>query len=93
VFIGAAASAAFFSLGISAAKKDSNKQFTQRATELTFAIQSAAHDYELFGLWIHESCHKSFNERRSLEEDSAAHLGFCSEMNSNACTNISFRQV
>ena len=79
VFIGAAASAAFFSLGISGAKNESNKQFTQRATELTFAIQSAAHDYQLFGLWIHESCHKSFNVTDvPLEEDTAAHLGFCS---------------
>jgi signal transduction histidine kinase/CheY-like chemotaxis protein len=79
VFIGAAASAAFFSLGISSAKNDSDKQATQRATELTFAIESAAHDYELFGLWIHESCQKSFNITDvPLEEDSAAHLGFCS---------------
>jgi signal transduction histidine kinase/CheY-like chemotaxis protein len=79
VFMGVAASAAFFSLGISGAKNNSDKQSTQRATELTFAIQSAAHDYELFGLWIHESCHKSFNVTDvPLEEDSAAHLGFCS---------------
>jgi signal transduction histidine kinase/CheY-like chemotaxis protein len=79
VFIGAAASSAFLSLGIAGAKNDSDKQTKQRATELSFAIESAAHDYELFGLWIHESCHKSFNRTEvPLEEDSAAHLGFCS---------------
>jgi signal transduction histidine kinase/CheY-like chemotaxis protein len=79
VFIGAAASSAFLSLGIAGAKNDSDKQFKQRATELSFAIESAAHDYQLFGLWIHESCHKSFNATEvPLEEDSAAHLGFCS---------------
>jgi signal transduction histidine kinase/CheY-like chemotaxis protein len=79
VFIGVAASAAFFSLGIFGAKNNSDKQSTQRATELTFAIESAAHDYELFGLWIHESCHKSFNVTDvQSEEDSAHHLGFCS---------------
>jgi signal transduction histidine kinase/CheY-like chemotaxis protein len=79
VFIGVAASAAFLFLGISGAKNNIDKQSTQRAAKLTFAIESAAHDYELFGLWIHESCQKSFNVTGvPLEEDSAAHLGFCS---------------
>jgi signal transduction histidine kinase/CheY-like chemotaxis protein len=77
--IGAGASAAFISLGILGVKNDNVEEFRQRSTELTFDIQSAAHDYELLGLWIHESCHKSFNTTEvPLEEDHAAHFGFCS---------------
>jgi signal transduction histidine kinase/CheY-like chemotaxis protein len=79
VCVGAAASIAFISLGTAGAKHDNHEDFRRRAAELTFDIGSAADDYELLGLWIHESCHKSFhNTVVPLEEDSAAHLGFCS---------------
>jgi signal transduction histidine kinase/CheY-like chemotaxis protein len=79
LFIGAACSGAFLALGIIGATNESEKQFEQRATELTFAIQSVAHDYELFGLWIHESCLQTYNRTSvPLEEDYAGHLGFCS---------------
>jgi signal transduction histidine kinase/CheY-like chemotaxis protein len=79
VCIGAAASAAFISLGIAGVKDGKHEEFMQRSTELTFDIRSAAHDIELLGLWIHESCHRSFNTTEvPFEEDSAAHFGFCS---------------
>jgi signal transduction histidine kinase/CheY-like chemotaxis protein len=79
LFIGAGCSGAFLALGIIGATNESEKQFEQRAIELTFAIQSVAHDYELFGLWIHESCLQTYNRTSiPLEEDYAGHLGFCS---------------
>jgi hypothetical protein len=51
VLIGGACAGAFLALGIIGANSDATKNFEQRATELTFAIESVAHDYELFGLW------------------------------------------
>jgi signal transduction histidine kinase/CheY-like chemotaxis protein len=79
LLIGAGCSGAFLALGIIGATNESEKQFEQRATELTFAIQSVAHDYELFGLWIHESCLRTYNRTSvPLELDYAGHLGFCS---------------
>jgi signal transduction histidine kinase/CheY-like chemotaxis protein len=79
LFIGAGCSGAFLALGIIGATNEREKQFEQRATELCFAIQAVAHDYQLFGLWIHESCLQTYNRTSvPLEEDYAAHLGFCS---------------
>lgn len=80
VCLGTAASAAFISPGITGVKDDRHEKFTQRSTELTSDIRSAADDYEMLGLWIYESCHRSsFNTTEvPLEEGAAAHFGFCS---------------
>ena len=51
LLIGGACAGAFLALGILGAQNDAHKQFEQRSIDLTYGIASAAHDYELFGLW------------------------------------------
>jgi len=80
LLLGSAASAAFLSFGIVRTNKDSDERFQRESEELVYAVQQALRDYELFGLWIHESCFKSFNRSTDIpiEEDVAGHLGYCS---------------
>lgn len=77
VLIGAASAAAFVSLGAVGALNDSQQQFVERSSELTLAIQTAAQDYELFGLWIHQACQRTPNPAIALNESYTRHLGFC----------------
>ena len=80
VLIGAAAASAFVTLGLVGAFHETKSSFEHRAKDLTYSIDSAFHDYQIFGLWTHESCFKP-NHRNvniSLWQDPAQHLGFCS---------------
>jgi hypothetical protein len=56
LLLGAGVTAAFLTIGITAAKKDQRRQFERRATEFMKAIETAWGDYETFGLWIHQAC-------------------------------------
>jgi len=55
------------------------KQLQHQAEELVRAFQATWHEYEMFGLWMHESCVEP--SRRldiPMEEDVEGHLGLCS---------------
>ena len=80
LFLGGAASAAFLSLGIVGIKSEQEDRFANSAEELFHAVQMAWHDYELLGLWIHESCFESAERRVDIpiQEDVEGHLGICS---------------
>ena len=54
--VGACASAAFLAIGILNAQEDKTDEFDRMASEFVVKLQDAFQDYELFGLWIHESC-------------------------------------
>ena len=59
VFVGAAASSAFVSLGITSSNNEQQLLFGTSATQFAHSLEESFHDYELFGLWIHESCRSS----------------------------------
>lgn len=54
--LGAGATAAFLTIGVSGAKSDKRQNFARRATELKMSLETAWGDYETFGLWIHQAC-------------------------------------
>lgn len=75
--VGAAASVAFLSTGIVTAKQDQSDQFSRMASEFVVKLQDAFQDYEMFGLWIHESC-RSRGTAESARNPSENTLGICS---------------
>ena len=84
LLLGSAASAAFLIIGIRGTQNDSKAKFQRDAEEFSYKVQSTWSDYEMFGLWIHESCFKSFapnnnnnNNNISAADDLAGHLGIC----------------
>ncbi|CAB9516454.1 Receptor-type guanylate cyclase gcy [Seminavis robusta] len=68
LLVGCAASACFLYLGITSAKNDEQDHFDRRATEVVQELKSAWGDYEVAGLWIHESCRKRDFTRRDFTE-------------------------
>ena len=79
VFLGATASSAFLWIGIKGAMDEAEKRFTTDALDLTNAIKAAWDDYEIFALWIHESCHLRHPTGNSTpEEDISTYARFCS---------------
>lgn len=56
LLIGTLASGAFLYLGIGNSKALSKDQFDRQSTELVQELESAWHDYETAGLWVHEAC-------------------------------------
>ena len=56
--VGACASAAFLSIGLTSAYDEKEAQFDRHASEMTTKILDAWSDYELFGLWVHETCRR-----------------------------------
>jgi signal transduction histidine kinase/CheY-like chemotaxis protein len=58
VALGGLASTAFLITGILDKNNSSQRHFEQRASDISNVIQRSWHEYEMFGLWAHESCHK-----------------------------------
>lgn len=80
MFLGAAACASFLAFGITSIFNDSSKSFTTKGEELFYHMQTSWATFEMFGLWMFESCHKSDTPNLSIDpsEDIASHLGYCS---------------
>ena len=80
MLLGGAASAAFLLIGIKSAQNDNEAKFQREAEEFSNKVQATLSDYEIFGLWIHESCFNSFtpNPAISAADDIAGRLGICS---------------
>lgn len=80
ILLGGVASAAFLSLGIVGTRKEKADQFDHEAEQLAYGIQSACREYEMFALWIHQGCHRSFERQAdvSMERDIERYLGLCS---------------
>ena len=58
ILMGDIASTAFLLMGITAARDEKDAQFDRLASEMITKIQESWSDYELFGLWVHESCRR-----------------------------------
>ena len=58
VMVGVAVCCLFLKLGIHSETKSSTQYFHQAATDIAQKIELSWHDYEIFSLWAHESCHK-----------------------------------
>jgi hypothetical protein len=56
LLVGCGAGGAFYGLGISQANKSEAIFFQRKASDVVQSILEAWSDYELYGLWIHESC-------------------------------------
>lgn len=56
IFLGAATCAAFLALGITAAKKDQEEQFTRRADDIISRMQRSWEDYVTAAAWVHGRC-------------------------------------
>lgn len=72
--MGACAAGAFLYNGIVNAQQVQTAEFDQLASEFIVQLENAFKDYELFGLWIKESCRK---KSRTSGETSTP-LGICS---------------
>jgi len=78
--LGAAVAAGFVTIGVNSARNTSIYNMEQRTAEIAYAFESAWSDYELFALWIHESCTKFFEPRTPfvLGGDPGESMGYCS---------------
>ncbi|CAB9502360.1 sensor kinase/phosphatase LuxQ [Seminavis robusta] len=76
VLVGAIASVAFYSMGIVSVKREQESLFERRATDITKSIQNAWNQYEVFGLWIQESCFSPLSETN--HDTIAGRMGLCS---------------
>ena len=56
VLVGLGASGAFLSLGLSRTENDKALQFEKKSIEVFHAVSLAWHNFEVAGLWVHESC-------------------------------------
>lgn len=71
--VGVGASSAYLGLGIQGAGNDKRLQFDKQASERIKAVEIAWHDFEVAGLWIHEACRSSADQK-----DSHLSRGLCS---------------
>lgn len=79
VIMGLAACTSFLAIGINTAIDESGQIFQREASEFTQSIESAMNKYELFTLWTHQGCFKTFDPAGILpEDDIAGYLGVCS---------------
>mmetsp|Transcript_6122 Transcript_6122/g.11095 ORF Transcript_6122/g.11095 Transcript_6122/m.11095 type:complete len:862 (+) Transcript_6122:40-2625(+) len=80
LMLGAAASAAFMSVGIVSSNQEDKEQFHHEAEELCHSVESAIAEYEVMGLWAHQACFRSAKRGPLdlMQTDIAAYLGMCS---------------
>ena len=80
ILLGAAASAAFTSIGIAARKAEDEENYRHEAEELSHSIQLAMDEYDLFGLWVHQSCFRSSERQSHIDPsvDIEGYIGMCS---------------
>jgi hypothetical protein len=71
--IGVAVSAAFLGLGLRGADSDKRLQFERQASEIIKAVEGTWNDFEVAGLWIHEKCRSSADQK-----DTRLPRGICS---------------
>lgn len=71
--IGLGVSAAFLGLGLRGADSDKRLLFERQASEIIKAIEGTWNDFEIAGLWIHENCRSSADQK-----DTNLPRGICS---------------
>ena len=77
--VGVCASAAFFTMGMLGAEREQQVFFANDVEKFAKSFEDAWDDYEVFGLWIHESCraraaNRSYAMESSVDEN-ALELG------------------
>jgi hypothetical protein len=70
---GVGVSVAFLGLGVKGAESDKRLQFERQASEIINAIETSWHDFEVAGLWVHEACRSSADQK-----DTHLARGICS---------------
>jgi hypothetical protein len=75
--MGGASCAAFLSLGLLDESRSSDVRFQQTAVEMTNSLLSAWEKYEIFGLWVHQSCSKLPSSRPEANQTLFETLGVC----------------
>lgn len=76
ILVGVLGSTAFFSMGIVSLRREQDAFFERRATDITKSIEAAWRQYEVFGLWMQESCFSPLNE--TSQDTASGRLGLCS---------------
>jgi hypothetical protein len=71
--IGVGVSAAFLGLGLRGADSDKRLEFVAQASEIIKAVEGTWNDFEVAGLWIHEKCRSSADQK-----DTHLPRGICS---------------
>ena len=69
--MGAGASAAFLSVAIRGVETAQLDLFHRRAADISRAIEVAWADYELFGLWVHDTCHLVVEQQEEEETENS----------------------
>ena len=90
LLVGAGASAAFVSYGFVIKNREQDALFHQRANDITTSIQAAWERYEIFGLWIQESC---FLPLQTDTTDTASEGGTLIHEKLRLCTRQRFRML
>jgi hypothetical protein len=72
-FIGVGVSTAFFGLGLRGAESDQTLQFESHASKIIKSVEGKWNDFEVAGLWIHETCRSSADQK-----DTHISRGICS---------------
>ena len=68
--VGACAGGAFFLVGFRSAEDEQALLFDTHASKFAKSFQDAWDDYEVFGLWIHESCRPTYEHNGpTIEEE------------------------
>jgi hypothetical protein len=70
---GVGVSVAFLGLGVSGAQSDKRLEFERQASEIINAVETSWHDFEVAGLWVHEACRSSADQK-----DTHLARGICS---------------
>lgn len=80
LLLGAVASSSFMTIGIVSSMNESEEQFSHEGEELAHAVQLAMDEYDLFGLWVHQSCFKSGTRKTeiNIKSNVEEYLGMCS---------------
>jgi hypothetical protein len=73
ILVGVCAGLSFLVIGMRGSENEQSIMFTNDAAKFAKAFQNAWEDYEVFGLWIHESCRSSANR----VGEASAGLGIC----------------
>ena len=73
VLIGLCASGTILAFGLLAVEQEQDSLFQQRATDIANSIATVWKSYEIFGLWIKESCRYSGTDADTIHQQ----LGIC----------------
>lgn len=86
VVTGMAAAGAFCAMGILSEQQRLNTRFDYRAAKISLAVAATWKDYEMFGLWIHQTCHAPLSSSSHISSSSFVGLLQEGELEAESCS-------